>query len=309
MFDFVKAGDLGISIDISSDPEFYNSTDILIKYAPAQQDILRKINHFTADLAERDLRLNLTKPLLPHNFKLLPSVVQSHVQSQTSKAVAITKQAPQIQTPQSALKDMIAHAEMLANMAHNLSELQEAINNFQSNLEIQKICNQTLMYHDASQVDILWISDTISLEDDRQKHIASDPAGQMIEILFQNLGFNRSPDNDISKHKIGFTALSFWPLEVTGISPLKRSEYDICLPFLKKLIYFIQPKKIILSGAHIFQYLTGVQYQLGNAKMQPLEILDQKFPCYGVISKEQILSSDAAKKLFWFDLLKILNNN
>lgn len=298
---------MGIISHITPDSDFnksYNPTDF---YYVSRDDILHKISSLSSQLDERDFELAISKPLLPIGFKIKPDIQSGH------RAVKVGVQSPII-SPSIAdnqndadtqLEKIIATAQSLADQADNIVSLKFAIDNFKSMQESQKLALKTLAYHDAETIDILWINDAVSSDDDRQQGIMSDNAGQMIVRLFDYLGYGRNKPH--KNGQIGYTSLSFWPLMPSDAT--YGREYQICLPFIKRLIYFLNPKKIILSGNIPLQYLVQADDAFKHhGKKFALPIDDKIFDCYSVFNLSYILHSEVTKKIFWFDLLTILHD-
>ncbi len=315
MVDLLKASDFGVVSHITGNLDFNRSYNPSHFYKMSSDDILKKISSLSCDLDERDFELAIAKPLLPVGFKIKPDMSASTVHRQD-----VHKQVkPSVQTPvvsvgfvqnqdddASYLEKIVAKAHNAANQAHDLTSLKTAIDNFDSSLESQKFSLKTLAYHDAETLDILWINNSISSDEDRLQGIMSDSIGQMIVNLFDYLGYGR---NGLShKKQVGYTALSFWATPFGDTQ--KKKEYDVCLPFVKKLIYLLNPKKIILSGnAPLHYLLQGDDVFKNHGKKFLLTIDDKTFDCYSVFSVPYILRSEITKKIFWFDLLKILHDN
>ncbi len=314
MVDVLKASDFGVVSHITGNLDFNTSYNPSHFYKISRGDILQKISSLSYDLDERDFELAITKPLLPVGFKIKPDISVSAVHNRVSRQVKSS-----IQTPAASvgfvnnqdddapyLEKIITKAHNSANEARDLSSLKMVIDSFDSTLESQKFSLKTLAYHDAETLDILWINNSISSDEDRLQGIMSDSIGQMIVNLFDYLGYGR---NGLShKKQVGYTALSFWATPFGDTQ--KKKEYDVCLPFVKKLIYLLNPKKIILSGnAPLHYLLQGDDVFKNHGKKFLLTIDDKTFDCYSVFSVPYILRSEITKKIFWFDLLKILHDN
>lgn len=315
MNDLLKASDFGVVSHITGNLDFNTSYNPSHFYKMSPDDILKKISSLSSDLDERDFELAITKPLLPVGFKIKPDMSALALHNRDHKQIK-----PNIQTPAVAvgfvqnndnddapyLEKIIAKAQNAADQAHDLVSLKSAIDTFDSTLESQKFSLKTLAYHDADTVDILWINNSISSDEDRTQGIMSDTMGQMIVNLFDYLGYGRNGKSD--NKQVGYTALSFWATPIGDMQTKK--EYDICLPFVKKLIYLLNPKKIILSGNAPLHYVLQIDDVFKNhGKKFVLAIDDKTFDCYSVFSVPYILRSEITKKIFWFDLLKILHDN
>ncbi len=319
MSDLLKASDFGISTHITAQIDFHKSYPSTLFYKISDRDILQKITALSCELSERDFELAITKPLLPIGFKIKPDVsiqktnssptlssTASIYQNSSKNILSAENNAFQMPSPQDDtefLAKKILEAETLAQQASDLVTLKSAINNFDSMLESQKFALKTLFYDDSDTVDILWISDSVSYDDDKKHRIMSDTAGDMIVNLFNSLGYGRSKPH--INGQIGFAALSFWAISDTQ----NAKEYQLCLPFIKRLIYLLNPRKIILSGNMPLHYLLNKQdiFEYHGQKFS-LQIDDKNFKSYSVFNPSYILCSDTIKKLFWFDLLKILHD-
>lgn len=305
MSDLLKAIDLGVCFHVTTNHSFLNNDDVI---ALSKEDILTKISSFPWDIAERDFELAYSKPLLPKNFQIKPYDTQPVKQKTVAENTKNTKQKFDTNTDgiASELDKKILEATLSAEQATDILSLKSIINNFDFGLKSKDFSLQTLIYDDTEDIDVLWINDAVSDDDDKNHKIMSDIAGQMIINLFKNLGYERNKET--AELKIGCTALSFWsvPPDIYEQKP----EYKICLPFLKKLIYLLKPKKIILSGSAILKYLTGNDDVLKHHGQKfSVSIFDKNFDCYCVFGISYILRSEVTKKIFWFDLLKILQDN
>jgi uracil-DNA glycosylase family 4 len=321
MFDLLKASDLGIMHHTTM---MHNTDNLNVFYSETPDNILAKISHLSSALDEREFELAFTKPMLPIGFKIQPdnlvtkqsgmivknSVTQKHLSQNLKNTVQSTQHNNQSVSEQqeiSLLQQKIDLASKIASEAQNITDLLSKMQQFDSGLESQKFSANTLIYDDSSNIDILWINDSVSHDDDKNYKIMSDNAGQMIINLLDILGYGRTTEKQ--NGQIGCTAMSFWA--VNDKNPHK--EYQICLPFVKKLIYFLNPKKIILSGNIGLKYLCNVYISDNilehHGQKKILSIDDKQFNCFATFSVSYILRSEVIKKLFWFDLLKILHDN
>lgn len=327
MFDLLKASDLGVTHHLTLIESDVDSTEF---YTSSVQDILNKITHLSCDLDERDFELARTKPLFPVGFKIKPennftntqsshhkpfSQVQAQSYSQARPNYLQKSQTPVVAPSETDYAEFvsqkIALAEQIAQEAQNLSDLLAKIQDFQSGLDSQKFSAKTLVYDDAQNIDILWINDSVSFDDDKNHRIMSDVSGKMIVDLFDTLGYGRMHPKDYGQ--IGYTALSFWAINDNTMKKDSASaEYQICLPFIKRLISLLNPKKIILSGDMALKFIMQTDNcdSLGRHGEKIVLSVDNKhFDCFICFGRSYILRSEAIKKLFWFDLLKILHDN
>jgi uracil-DNA glycosylase family 4 len=313
MSDLLKAADFGVVSHITTNDDFNKSYNPRDFYDISRDDILQKISSLSSDLSERDFEFAIAKPLLPAGFKIKPNIVVdkqiSSYKKQPTKPLLTALPSDSENNSDdafSALQRKIIEAQSLAEQATDLASLKLLVQNFDSALDSQKFAIQTLFYNDADNVDILWVNESVSHDDDRNCMIMSDNIGKMIPNLFNLLGYGRN--KDLKNGQIGYTALSFWYLAPSDNH--NQTEYQICLPFIKKLIYFLNPKKMIVSGNIPLHHLLGGDDVFKNHGKKFLLLIDDKsFDCYSVFSPAYIACSEVAKKIFWFDLLKILDNN
>ncbi|MFT6071616.1 MAG: uracil-DNA glycosylase family 4 [Alphaproteobacteria bacterium] len=321
MSDLLKSSDLGITYHISDHNTFNKSSSSL--YTNSSDDIWHKISSLSSNLSERDFELAQCRPLLPSHFKIKPLLANiknttnispnnlsptRQLPYQKYRSLASTTQHDAEKEHNESLLSHISQAETLALKASDLPSLHESINTFNSHLDCQKFAYNTLAYQDISNVDILWISESVTPDDDRMNQVFSDNTGKMIEKLFKNIGFGRS--EKLNHGQIGFLNASFWPLTSESNSDKNHDAYQICLPFVKKIITLVKPQKIIISGDAPLYHLLNIDSSLqAQGKPLILSLDSQNFQCYSVFSMDYILKSDIAKKNFWFDLLRILQDN
>ena len=322
MSDLLKSADFGVSFHLTNSDNFNKLYTPSHFYTVSRDDILQKISSFSSELDERDFELAIAKPLFPKGFAIKPDAPSVQTTQNTKLTTQNTQNNNFLQKPRlthavsdnitaqnddTELHKKIVHSQMLAQQAPDLPNLLLAIQNFQSDLESQKFSACTLAYHDSNMIDILWINDFVSSDDDKNQQIMSDSAGKMVVNLFDTLGYGRNTPKQ--NGQIGCTALSFWTVHEkkdTSDAP----EYQICLPFVKRLIYLLNPKKIILSGDMSLKYLVQKEDVLTHHGQKfDLLIDDKTFACYASFDLSYILRSEVIKKYFWFDLLKILHDN
>jgi|GEM_PF-6120867 len=316
MLDLLKSADLDINFHLSEKADFKDDN---IQHLHNHKDILKKISLLSLDLNERDLELALCCPFLPANFKIRPfsDIGQklspqpvSDTHNQRSKNQQLQTDVKQIANNQPAnpLQDLITQAQKKADEANDLQQLLSFIHDFQTSLSCQKFAVQTLAYQDLANIEYLWIGDAVSVDDDRAGSIYSDISGAMITNFMRTISIGRY--DKLPMGQIGFLNMSFWPLASESTYSYKHDAYSVCLPFVKKLIEFINPKTILLSGeAPAYHLLNLDNCHANRANMFSLDINSTHFPCYPILSRDYILKSDVAKKYFWFDLLSIIYNN
>lgn len=129
----------------------------------------------------------------------------------------------------------------IQNLVDSLSDIEKIINIINS-LEIfdnkRKLANNTIIFDRKIDAKILIINDFPNESDDLNNKIFSGEAETKLENMFKSI--------NIEKSQYCLLNLFFWRL-AGGRTPLKE-EFELCKPFVEKIISLIKPKMIVFTG-------------------------------------------------------------
>ncbi|MEM6602665.1 MAG: uracil-DNA glycosylase [Pseudomonadota bacterium] len=290
------------------------------------QKLQHKLKHQSVDLPERDVALGAFKPFIPVNFH--PQEVKAIAPLKPQKRADVKAPAQKLNRTErsnllkdissaqkeniikpikvdldKALDDKILEAASLAKEAKSLSDLLEGVRQFETGTELQRLAGQPIFYTGEEKIDILVIGDSPTREDEQNVRPFSGVAGNIMRDAFRYCF-----DSKTEHSQIGYANLIFWRPLTRNLSP---GHYKMCLPFLRRLITLLQPKKIILAGALPAQYLleTPATLMTLRGKTQNFTLDGLEFQAFVTFHPNYLLRVPIAKKYFWFDMLRFFSQD
>lgn len=200
-------------------------------------------------------------------------------------------------TPLASHKETISSAERAANQCGTLTELREAILQFDG-CSLKRTASNTVFSDGNAESDLMLIGEAPGADEDRIGKPFVGQAGQLLDKMFAAINMNREND---------FYITNVLPWRPPGNRKPTDEECAICLPFLKRHIELFKPKMIILIGGTSASTLLNTQVGITKlrGKWQDYIIGEQNIPIMPILHPAYLLRQPHYKKQTWHDLLSI----
>jgi uracil-DNA glycosylase family 4 len=191
----------------------------------------------------------------------------------------------------------VAQAEALAAAASTPAELRDALAGF-STCPLQSTAIH-LVFSDGNPASgLMVIGDAPGEAEDRTGRPFSGPGGQLLDKMLASIGLDRT------------TALltNVIPWRPPGNRNATDHERQLCLPFLRRHIALLRPRRLLLLGtaatASLIPGTTATVRRL-RGKFQTITIAGSDYLALPTCSPDQLLATPAGKKDAWADLLTL----
>lgn len=214
-----------------------------------------------------------------------------------SPAKAMNKQ--EIQVSQKKQQDSPISSRKLADNCTTLSELKNAVQNFEG-CTLKKTAINTVFSDGNKNAEIMLIGEAPGRHEDERGIPFCGDSGQLLDKVLGTIGLMRETN-------IYITNVIFWR------PPANRKptdeELSICLPFVEKHIALIFPKLIIIAGGVALYSLFGIPTAISKYRQKILQYtnsyLSKQIPVVVVYHPSYLLRQPMQKKLAWQDMLFI----
>ena len=312
--------DIGVDIHITD----YNN---IIFYDSAletnQNKVLQhKLAAYGADVAEREAVSGTFKHYIPPHFRPQPQQnnigiyrkpqqlqkqeptkntsgqkpYQRLIKNQTLSATAINP--IEVKRP---IDDKLTEVRALCEKLNTVQEIIDAVHNYDSDTEWQKLASATVFFDGQHDADILMIGDMPSKEDELNGIPLSGIADKILQQVIKYTSNDQLPG-------VAKANLLFW----RSINQNAHSHYyDLCIPFIQRLITVMEPKKILLFGALTTGHLTEAKGTMMSLRgtVQNIKIAPHSYSAFVTFHPHYLLRVPIAKKFFWLDLLKFFSES
>lgn len=267
------------------------------------------LNNKSIDLDTRDRKLKEFRHNIPANFRLQPikqSVTppppppQRVIADKNNQPFSKQDTPAIIVKPKSNLERKIIEAEKLCSECTALFELIEILETFQTGTQLQKLALETVFFDGSMDADLLIIGDSPDRDDEDNKRPFSSPiSGIMREALER-----------IDKDYLSKTAFFYLMPWRNVIGRIGDDEYRLLLPFIRKAIDILRPKKMIFAGSIVTQYLLDKNTSLISlfGTTESYKYLTGECPALITSNPSYVMAQDMGimRKKFWFDIVDFL---
>ena len=285
-------------------------------FAPAMPNynIMRLIELVGGDVPERERVLNQFKLYIPNDFR--PSSVSIAPQIQTQQTITpklgnkpyhnivrpVAVQSDNL-VEETDITDIVKCAFDVSQSARDIYALKNALLGFKTGIELQELARQTVFFDGNPASDIMIIGDYPEIDDNITGIPFSGKAGEILNRALEALEFSR--DYTQTNKAVCMMNMIFWR---SAHRKPTLSDYKVCLPFVKRAIELVNPKKIILMGVVGLELLLDVKSSLMMARGQRYDYVmnNISYPVYVTFPPYSLLQMPLAKKEFWFDIMKAL---
>ena len=187
----------------------------------------------------------------------------------------------------------------LADAANTLEGLKEVVCNF-NGCSLKETANNTVFADGSVLSDLMLIGEGPGAQEDATGVPFCGASGKLLDKMFLSIGFDRS--------NLYITNVVFW--RPPGNRNPTQDEIEICLPFLEKHIFLIQPKLIALVGgisaSAVLRLDKGISSLRGNIYEYSNQYLNNiTIPAMPIFHPSYLMRQPKQKRLAWEDLQKI----
>lgn len=187
----------------------------------------------------------------------------------------------------------IERANELAAKAHNLDELQTALEAFDG-CSLKRTAKNLVFYRGAEKAPLMIIGEAPGRDED----IAGKPfvgrAGQLLDKMLAAIGHNEENTH--------ITNIVYW--RPPGNRTPTLEEGQLCRPFLDRQIELVAPKLIMFVGGaaakQILETSTGIMKLRG--KWKNIDLAGKERKTIATLHPAYLLRTPIAKRLAWQDL-------
>ncbi len=207
------------------------------------------------------------------------------------------KAASRPASPTTTVAAMVAGAAPRpAPQAQTLDALHAELDAFTA-CPLRATATNTVRPDGAADAAVVVIADAPGSDDDRSGRAFSGEPGKLFDRVFGSIGLDR--------RTVLLTSLVPW--RPPGNRPASESEVQACLPFVRRLLGIVRPRRLVLLGAGPVAALsrqTGTIRQL-RGRWIDVEISDEQLiiPSIPMLPLAQWLRDGVSKQQVWSDLM------
>ncbi|MDX2095871.1 MAG: uracil-DNA glycosylase family protein [Alphaproteobacteria bacterium] len=202
-------------------------------------------------------------------------------------------------TPPPSLAAAVAEARQLADAAHDLTALEEAVRGF-TGCALKKTATTTVFAQGVAASRVMFIGEAPGAEEDRNGVPFCGPSGQLLDRMLGFIGLTRTENFYI-------TNALFW--RPPGNRQPSKEELAICRPFVEKHIALINPRLLVLVGgtatSAILGDTRGITRLRGQVFTYRNDYMPAEVPVHVLYHPSYLLRQPLAKKQAWADILKL----
>ncbi len=197
------------------------------------------------------------------------------------------------------LNEIIASAKKAAQEAKNLTELRQAIENFEG-CNLKKMATKTVFADGNPNAKIMLIGEAPSNLEDLQGIPFCDDSGKILDEMFKAIRMSRAEN-------LYITNVIFW--RPPGNRRPTDEELAICRPFVERHIQLINPEILILIGATSMNSVLGTNDQISNIRGQFFDFapqfLSRSIKSFVIFHPSYLMRQPTKKKIAWLDMLTL----
>lgn len=240
------------------------------------------------------------------------AAIQNFVQPQFSTSEALSTLAKKSQLPVAiepafdhkkfqSLNEIVALAKKSAAAAKNLSELRQAVENFDG-CNLKKMATNTVFCDGNPTSKVMVIGEAPGNHEDLQGVPFCDDAGKVLDDMFRAINMTRAENFYI-------TNVLFW--RPPGNRRPTDEELAICRPFVERHIELLNPEVLILVGATSMTAVLGIKDPITQIRGQLMdfapEFLSRKIKTFTIFHPSYLMRQSSKKKIAWQDMLTLEN--
>lgn len=189
----------------------------------------------------------------------------------------------------------LADARSLAAGCTSIAALEAAIRSFDG-CALKQTAMSTVVFDGAVDAPLLVIGEAPGGEEDRLGKPFVGPAGQMLDKMLAAIGLDRS--------RVCITNMVFW--RPPGNRKPTDAELALCLPFVERFLFLMNPKVVLLAGGTPAQTLLGRTDGITKLRGRWFDWTDSRgatIPMLPSYHPSYLLRSPGQKRDAWRDFL------
>jgi len=195
-------------------------------------------------------------------------------------------------------ESQIAAAETLAASCATVEALTEALRTFDG-CALRQTATNTLLPRGPVGAAVMIIGEAPEAEEDRSGIALAGPTGDITKRMFQTIG-------------LGIEDLAYAPVvpwRPPGGRPPSEVEVRICLPFVRRAMALLAPRRVVLLGATPARYILDTTTAMARlrGRWQPVPEAPGSTAIRALVIRHpaQFSASSAARREGWNDLLML----
>lgn len=190
----------------------------------------------------------------------------------------------------------LARAEVLAEAAHDLAALKAAIAAFDGS-PLRETATNLVFGEGITDSGLMLIGEAPGGDEDRAGRPFVGVSGQLLDRMFASIGLSRESN---------FYITNILPWRPPGNRTPTDAEVALFLPFLRRQVALIRPKRLVLVGGVAAKGLIGGKEGITRlrGRWHEVEIAGLgRIPALPTLHPAYLLRSPASKREAWADLL------
>lgn len=193
--------------------------------------------------------------------------------------------------------EAVQEAERMARAAGSRDELLEAIGRYERCA--LKAGAHKLVFSDGNpEAEIMIVGEAPGYHEDRQGLPFVGPAGQMLDLMFAEIGYSRRSEDP----KRALYITNTLPWRPPGNRNPEPGEIEMMKPFVERHIELASPRLLVLMGNFSCLCLLG---RMGISRLRKTWHGYRGLPARAMFHPSYLLRTPVAKRESWFDLLSV----
>ncbi len=197
------------------------------------------------------------------------------------------------------LNEIVAQAKNAADSSKNLSELLEAIKNFEG-CNLKKMATNTVFCDGNPNAKVMVIGEAPGNHEDLQGIPFCGDSGKVLDDMFRAINLTRKEGFYISN-------VIFW--RPPGNRRPTNEELAICRPFVERHIQLVNPEVLVLVGSTSMTAVLGITDPITGVRGKMMDFspkfLSRKIKTFTIFHPSYLMRQPSKKKLAWHDMLEL----
>ena len=270
-------------------PEMFRALEALFEFFAAS-GVDTIVDENPQDRLAETVRM---KTFAPKVVEQKPTFVKSKSQSEKPTQAKSKKDRENLITHEEQVKQAVE----IANAAESIKNLIAEFSKIQIvNQNAMKYSKMFLFGEGETSSKLMVIGDCPSLDDEKAGKFFAGGGGRLFDSMLGSIGLSRD-DLYLS---------NFIPRHV--ISPeIPPGRFEVCEPFIRRLIEFVNPEFLITFGGGVAEHLLGDESGIVklNGEFRNFRLGDRKIPSLILMHPKNLIYAPAGKRNAWRGLLAL----
>jgi uracil-DNA glycosylase len=197
------------------------------------------------------------------------------------------------------LNEILTLATKAAKAAKNLSELRQAVENFEG-CNLKKMATNTVFCDGNANSKVMVIGEAPGNHEDLQGIPFCGDSGKVLDEMFGAIKMTRA-------HNFYVTNVLFW--RPPGNRRPTEEELAICRPFVERHIELVAPEVLVLVGATAMTAILAIKDPVTQIRGKFMDFspkfLSKKIKTFTIFHPSYLMRQPSKKKVAWQDMLAL----